>query len=120
MRAGPDAVPAGHGARYPGHRGALLVPSSLAILTASFDPSERGRAIGLWASLSGIGAAIGPLAGGLIVDAISWRGIFFLNLPIAVFVFLVALPKVPESRDEEAVRHIDLPGQRSPPYSWAG
>ena len=90
--------------------GALLVPSSLAILTASFDPSERGRAIGLWASLSGIGAAIGPLAGGLIVDAISWRGIFFLNLPIAVFVFLVALPKVPESRDEEAARHIDLPG----------
>src|SRR6185295_5436632 len=90
--------------------GALLVPSSLAILTASFDPSERGRAIGLWASLSGIGAAIGPLAGGLIVDTISWRGIFFLNLPIAVFVFLVALPKVPESRDEEAVRHIDLPG----------
>ena len=82
--------------------GALLVPSSLAILTASFDPSERGRAIGLWASLSGIGAAIGPLAGGLIVDAISWRGIFFLNLPIAVFVFVVALPRVPESRDEQA------------------
>ena len=93
-----------------GMGGALLVPSSLAILTASFDPSERGRAIGLWASLSGIGAAIGPLAGGLIVDAISWRGIFFLNLPIAVFVFLVALPKVPESRDEQAERHIDLPG----------
>ena len=91
--------------------GALLVPSSLAILTASFDPSERGRAIGLWASLSGIGAAIGPLAGGLIVDTISWRGIFFLNLPIAVFVFLVALPKVPESRDEQAQRHIDLPGR---------
>jgi EmrB/QacA subfamily drug resistance transporter len=90
--------------------GALLVPSSLAILTASFDPSERGRAIGLWASLSGIGAAIGPLAGGLIVDTISWRGIFFLNLPIAVFVFLVALPKVPESRDEQAVRQIDFPG----------
>jgi EmrB/QacA subfamily drug resistance transporter len=90
--------------------GALLVPSSLAILTASFDPSERGRAIGLWASLSGIGAAIGPLAGGLLVDTISWRGIFFLNLPIAVFVFVVALPKVPESRDADAVRQIDVPG----------
>ena len=90
--------------------GALLVPSSLAILTATFDPSERGRAVGLWASLSGIGAAIGPLAGGLLVDAISWRGIFFLNLPIAVIVFVVALPKVPESRDDEAEPHIDLPG----------
>jgi EmrB/QacA subfamily drug resistance transporter len=90
--------------------GALLVPSSLAILTASFDPSERGRAIGLWASLSGIGAAIGPLAGGLLVDAISWRGIFFLNLPIAMIVFVVALPKVPESRDVEAERRIDIPG----------
>lgn len=90
--------------------GALLVPSSLAILTASFDPSERGRAVGLWASLSGIGAAIGPLAGGVLVDAISWRGIFFLNLPIAVIVFVVALPKVPESRNVEAERHIDLPG----------
>ena len=89
--------------------GALLVPSSLAILTASFDPSERGRAVGLWASLAGIGAAIGPLAG-LLVDAISWRGIFFLNLPIAVFVFVVALPRVPESRDLEAEPHIDLPG----------
>ena len=90
--------------------GALLVPSSLAILTASFDPSERGRAVGLWASLSGIGAAIGPLAGGLLVDAISWRGIFFLNLPVAVVVFVVALPKVPESRDVEAERRIDLAG----------
>ncbi len=90
--------------------GALLVPSSLAILTASFDPSERGRAVGLWASLAGIGAAIGPLAGGLLVDTISWRGIFFMNLPIAVFVYVVALPRVPESRDPEAEPHIDLPG----------
>lgn len=90
--------------------GALLVPSSLAILTASFDPSERGRAVGLWASLSGIGGAIGPLAGGLLVEGISWRGIFFLNLPIAVFVFVVALPKVPESRDVNAIPHIDVPG----------
>jgi EmrB/QacA subfamily drug resistance transporter len=90
--------------------GALLVPSSLAILTASFDPSERGRAVGLWASLAGIGAAVGPLAGGLLIDSISWRGIFFLNLPIAVTVLLVALPKVPESRDAEAERRIDLPG----------
>jgi EmrB/QacA subfamily drug resistance transporter len=100
--------------------GALLVPSSLAILTASFDPSERGRAVGLWASLAGIGAAIGPLAGGLIVDAISWRGIFFLNLPIAVIVFVVALPHVPESRDAEAERHIDLPGATIAAVSLAG
>lgn len=100
--------------------GALLVPSSLAILTASFDPSERGRAVGLWASLSGIGAAIGPLAGGLIVDAISWRGIFFLNLPVALIVFIVALPHVPESRDVAAERHIDLPGAATAVVFLAG
>lgn len=90
--------------------GALLVPSSLAILTASFDRSERGKAVGLWASLAGIGGAVGPLAGGLLVDAISWRGIFFLNLPIAVIVLVIALPKVPESRDVGAERRIDLAG----------
>ena len=90
--------------------GALLVPSSLAILTASFDPSERGRAVGLWASLSGVGAAIGPLAGGLLVDAVSWRGIFFLNLPVAIVVLVVALPKIPESDGGETGRRLDLPG----------
>ena len=90
--------------------GALLVPSSLAVLTASFDPSERGRAVGLWASLSGVGAAIGPLAGGVLVDTLSWRWIFLLNVPIGVLVVLVALPHVPESRDEEAEPHLDLAG----------
>ena len=110
MRACADAVALNLARGLQGIGGALLVPSSLAILTASFDPSERGRAVGLWASLSGIGAVIGPLAGGLLVDAISWRGIFFLNLPIAVLVWLVALPHVPESRDETAERHLDLPG----------
>jgi EmrB/QacA subfamily drug resistance transporter len=93
-----------------GMGGALLVPSSLAILTASFDPSERGRAVGLWASLSGVGAAIGPLAGGLLVDAVSWRGIFFLNLPVAAVVLLVALPKIPESDGGATDRHLDIPG----------
>jgi EmrB/QacA subfamily drug resistance transporter len=90
--------------------GALLVPSSLAVLTASFDPSERGRAVGLWASLSGVGAAIGPLAGGLLVDTLSWRWIFLLNVPLGVLVVLIALPHVPESRDEEAEPHLDLAG----------
>jgi EmrB/QacA subfamily drug resistance transporter len=90
--------------------GALLVPSSLAILTASFDRSERGRAVGLWASLSGIGAVIGPLAGGLIIGAVSWRGIFFLNLPVALVVLVVALPKVPESDGAQAQRRLDFSG----------
>ena len=90
--------------------GAMLVPSSLAVLTASFDPSERGRAVGLWASLSGVGAAIGPLAGGLLIDTLSWRWIFLLNIPIGLVVLFVAMPHVPESRDEEAEPRLDVIG----------
>ncbi|MEU4531109.1 MFS transporter [Micromonospora ureilytica] len=87
-----------------GAGGALLTPGSLSVLQASFHPDDRGRAIGAWAGLSGVSTALGPFIGGWLIDALSWRWIFFLNLPIAVLVLLAAVRWVPESRDESASR----------------
>ncbi len=89
---------------------ALVTPGSLAIIEATFRPSDRSRAIGAWAGLSAVGAAAGPLLGGLLVDAGSWRAVFALNVPIGVVVLLVAVRHVPESRDPDAVPGLDLPG----------
>ena len=89
--------------------GALLVPGSLAIIESSFSPDDRGRAIGMWSALGGVATAIGPLAGGWLVTAVSWRLIFVLNVPLAVAV-VVAPRHVPESRDADAVPHIDGTG----------
>ncbi|HEX5594672.1 MAG TPA: MFS transporter [Micromonosporaceae bacterium] len=85
-----------------GAGGALLTPGSLALLQASFHPDDRGRAIGAWSGLSGVSTAIGPLIGGWLIDALSWRWIFLMNLPAAAVVILVALRWVPESRDPAA------------------
>ena len=82
--------------------GALLVPGALALISASFGPEERGRAIGTWSGFSGITAAIGPLVGGWLVDH-SWRWAFFINVPLAAIV-LVLLKNVPESRNPNAKR----------------
>ncbi|MET7966973.1 MFS transporter [Micromonospora sp. NPDC005305] len=87
-----------------GAGGALLTPGSLSVLQASFDPDDRARAIGTWSGLSGVSTALGPLLGGWLIDAFSWRWIFFVNLPLAVGVVLAALRWVPESRDEAASR----------------
>jgi EmrB/QacA subfamily drug resistance transporter len=81
-----------------GASAALLVPSSLAILGAAFPPNERGRAIGTWSALTGLAAAIGPALGGWIVEIVSWRAVFFLNLPLAAAILLIANRKVPETR----------------------
>ncbi|MGH9125663.1 MAG: MFS transporter [Acidimicrobiales bacterium] len=89
--------------------GALLVPGSLAIIESSFVPEDRGRAIGAWAGLGGIATAIGPFVGGWLVSAVSWRLIFFLNVPLSVGV-LLASRHVPESTDPTADRHVDLLG----------
>lgn len=88
---------------------ALLVPASLAIIQASFRPEDRGRAIGAWSALSGIAAAIGPVLGGWLIDTGSWRWLFFLNVPVALAVVVLALRKVPETRDPHAER-LDVPG----------
>jgi EmrB/QacA subfamily drug resistance transporter len=79
---------------------ALLVPGSLAIISNSFSEAERGRAIGTWSGFSAITAAIGPVLGGWLVETISWRAVFFINLPIAILVILISLRHVPESASD--------------------
>ncbi|MBR7835713.1 MFS transporter [Actinospica durhamensis] len=78
---------------------ALLMPGSLAILEASFVPEDRGKAIGIWSGFTGVGGAIGPLLGGVLIEWASWRLIFAINLPLAAAVVVLALRHVPESRD---------------------
>ena len=81
---------------------ALLIPSSLAILGAAFPPGERGRAVGTWSALTAIAGAVGPILGGWLVQAVSWRAVFYLNLPIAGAVLWISARKVPESRNPDA------------------
>ena len=90
--------------------GALLTPGSLALISASFDPDDRGAAIGAWSGLGGVAAAVGPLLGGWLVEAVSWRAVFLLNLPLAVLVVWVCARHVPESRDPHAPKHLDVLG----------
>jgi EmrB/QacA subfamily drug resistance transporter len=85
-----------------GVAGALLVPASLSIISSAFDPADRGRAVGAWSGLAAVAGAAGPLLGGWLVDASSWRLIFFLNVPLAAVAVTIALRHVPESRDEDA------------------
>jgi EmrB/QacA subfamily drug resistance transporter len=84
--------------------GALLVPGSLAIISASFSEEQRGRAIGTWSGFSAMTSAAGPIVGGFLIQTISWRAIFFINVPLAVAVLAILFRHVPESRDEEAAR----------------
>ncbi len=94
-----------------GAGGALLVPGSLALISASFPAEERGRAIGTWSGFTAITAAIGPVLGGWLVEHASWRWVFFINLPIAAVVFAITLLRVPESRD---------PGRGRESLDWLG
>lgn len=90
--------------------GAMLTPGSLAIISATFNSEERGRAIGLWSGFSALTAAVGPLLGGWLIDNLSWRWIFFMHVPLAVVVLLVSVIGVPESQDDEASEHLDWIG----------
>jgi EmrB/QacA subfamily drug resistance transporter len=89
---------------------ALLTPGSLAMIQGSFRAADRARAIGTWAGLGGIAAAIGPLLGGWIIANASWRWIFWINVPVAVVVLLITLRHVPETRDPESAGSFDVLG----------
>jgi EmrB/QacA subfamily drug resistance transporter len=89
---------------------ALMNPASLSIITATFPPRERGQAIGIWAGVSAMALAIGPLIGGLIVDNINWNWIFFINIPVGVVGIVVSQLVIKESRDTSHEQSIDLPG----------
>jgi EmrB/QacA subfamily drug resistance transporter len=88
--------------------GALLVPGGLALITATFPESTRGRAIGTWSGFSAVTTAIGPVAGGWLIEHFSWRWVFFLNVPLALVVIALCL-QVPEARDETVTGSMDWP-----------
>ena len=90
--------------------GALLTPGALAILEASFVREDRSKAIGAWSGLGGIGGALGPFLGGWLVEVANWRFIFLVNVPLALIVLVVAGRHVPESRNPDAARQIDVTG----------
>jgi EmrB/QacA subfamily drug resistance transporter len=90
--------------------GALLVPGSLAIISASFAQEDRGQAIGTWSGFTAITAAIGPVIGGWLIENVSWRAAFLINAPLAVAVLVLAFLHVPESRDEEDRDGLDWQG----------
>src|SRR5215471_4420551 len=85
-----------------GFGAAMLVPGSLAIISSSFPENERGRAIGTWSGFSAITTAIGPVIGGWLIEHLSWRAVFFINITIALLIILISLRCVPESSDTES------------------
>src|SRR6185503_10484589 len=89
---------------------AFMMPATLSIITNAFPPEMRGKAIGTWAGVSGLALAIGPVVGGFLTEHVSWRAIFFLNLPVAVGAVAVTLFATRESRDETVARRIDITG----------
>jgi EmrB/QacA subfamily drug resistance transporter len=86
-----------------------MVPGSLAIISAAFDEERRGKAIGTWSGFSGVTTALGPVLGGYLIENISWRVAFLINVPLAAAVILISLQHIPESRDPDAAR-LDFPG----------
>jgi len=100
--------------------GALLTPGALAILETSFHPDDRARAIGAWSGLGGIAGAVGPFLGGWLVQIASWRLVFLINVPLAAVVVAVALRHVPESRNPDAARRLDIAGAFAATAGLAG
>lgn len=106
----PDVTHLILGRAAQGLGGALLTPGSLAIISASFSGAQRGRAIGTWSGFTAITTALGPVLGGWLIEAASWRWVFFLNLPLAVIVLGIVFWRVPESRDETGATRVDVWG----------
>jgi EmrB/QacA subfamily drug resistance transporter len=89
---------------------ALMSPATLSIIVATFPPKQRGTAIGIWAGVSALALAIGPLGGGLITQHINWNWIFFINVPVGAIAIVVSQLVIPESRDTSVEQSLDLPG----------
>ena len=89
---------------------ALMMPATLSIITHTFPAAERGKAIGIWAGVSALALSIGPVVGGSLTEYVSWRAIFFINLPVAVGAVVATVFAVRESRDETVDRRVDYPG----------
>lgn len=106
----PDAVLLIVARALQGMAGALLVPASLALITATFSSDERGAAIGSWTAWTGIAFVIGPLGGGALIELVSWRWIFAINVPLVLATLWLVRAGVPESRDEDAPQAIDVTG----------
>jgi EmrB/QacA subfamily drug resistance transporter len=106
----PGAVPLIVARCLQGVAGSLLVPSSLALITAVFPGDERGAAIGSWTAWTGIAFVVGPLGGGALIEFVSWRWIFAINVPLVLATLWMVREGVPESRDEQASREIDYLG----------
>ena len=102
-----------------GAAAAFLVPGSLAIISATFHPDDRSRAVGAWSGLAGVASAVGPFLGGWLIDAVSWRLIFFINVPLAAVAVWVTVRHVPETRDLNAGRP-DIAGAAAITIGLAG
>src|SRR5205823_6701677 len=89
---------------------ALMNPATLSIITATFPPRRRGTAIGIWAGVSALALAIGPLVGGLLTERISWSWIFFVNVPVGVLAVVAARLFIDETKDTSREQRLDLPG----------
>ena len=106
----PDQTLLVAGRAIQGIGAAFMMPATLSIITVTFPPEERGRAIGTWAGVSALALAIGPVVGGALTEYVTWRAIFFLNVPVAVGAVIVTLYAAHESRDETSRHTIDWPG----------
>src|ERR687895_2031002 len=93
-----------------GVAGALLTPAALAVIVAVFPPDERGRAVGAWTAWGGIGAGVGPLIGGRLVDSASWRWIFAINIPLVIGTIVLAWRVVPQAREVDSRAKVDVAG----------
>jgi EmrB/QacA subfamily drug resistance transporter len=100
--------------------GALLTPGSLAMIEGTFRREDRARAIGAWSGLTGVAVALGPLLGGYLVEAVSWRAIFLINVPLGVLVIAASVRRVPETRDAEASGRLDALGAALAAVGLAG
>ncbi len=89
---------------------ALMLPATLSIISATFPPHQRGMAIGIWAGVSAMALAIGPLIGGLLTEHVDWSWIFFVNVPVGVLGFVIGRLVIQESRDTSEEQRLDLPG----------